>query len=111
MKTLIAAAFFATLGLAAAQAMPVAPVPADGLTTQVAQGCGPGLCAQRRRPLPPGLHGALLPSRHASQLHRPLPPEPLTALRRTESTAPQQRRRFSLLSLSRGRGTMAHRVL
>jgi len=42
MKTLIAAAFFATLGLAAAQAMPVAPAPAGGLTTQVAQGCGPG---------------------------------------------------------------------
>ncbi len=43
MKSLIAAAFIATLGLGAAQAMPVAPVEADGLTTQVAQGCGPGL--------------------------------------------------------------------
>ena len=44
MKSLIAAAaFIATLGLGAAQAMPVAPVQADGLTTQVAQGCGPGM--------------------------------------------------------------------
>jgi len=65
MKTLIAAAFFATLGLAAAQAMPVAPAPADGLTTQVAQGCGPGFArnaAGRCRPAylarscPPGMH-------------------------------------------------------
>jgi len=44
MKSLIAAAaLFATLGLGAAQAMPVAPVQADGLTTQIAQGCGPGM--------------------------------------------------------------------
>ena len=65
MKTLIAAAFFATLGLAAAQAMPVAPVQSDGLTTQVAQGCGPGFArnaAGRCRPAymtracPPGMH-------------------------------------------------------
>ena len=43
MKSLIAAVFVATLGLGAAQAMPVAPVQADGLTTQIAQGCGPGM--------------------------------------------------------------------
>ena len=48
MKTLIAAAFFATLGLATAQAMPVAPVQSDGLTTQVAQGCGPGMARNAR---------------------------------------------------------------
>ena len=64
-KTLIAAAVFATLGLATAQAMPVAPAPADGLTTQIAQGCGPGMArnaAGRCRPAfmarrcPPGMH-------------------------------------------------------
>ena len=64
MKSLIAAAaLFATLG--AAQAMPVAPVQADGLTTTVAQGCGPGMrrnAAGRCRPgfvvraCPPGRH-------------------------------------------------------
>ena len=44
MKSLIAAAaFIATLGLGAAQALPVAPVQAEGLTTQIAQGCGPGM--------------------------------------------------------------------
>ena len=43
MKSLIAAAFIATLGLGAAQAMPLAPIQADGLSTQVAQGCGPGM--------------------------------------------------------------------
>lgn len=65
MKTLIAAAFFATLGLATAQAMPVAPVESDGLTTQVAQGCGPGFARNafgKCRPAfvvrgcPPGRH-------------------------------------------------------
>jgi hypothetical protein len=54
MKSLIAAAaFIATIGLGTAQAMPVAPVQADGLTTQVAQGCGPGMArnpAGRCRP-------------------------------------------------------------
>ena len=44
MKKTIALAFIAALAFAgAAEAMPVAPVQADGLTTQVAQGCGPGL--------------------------------------------------------------------
>ena len=43
MKKLVAATFIAALGIvASAQAMPVAPMQADGLTTQVAQGCGPG---------------------------------------------------------------------
>lgn len=43
MKTLIAATFIAALGFAvSAQAMPVGPAPADGLTHKVAQGCGPG---------------------------------------------------------------------
>jgi hypothetical protein len=65
MKSLIAAAFIATLGLSAAQAMPVAPVQADGLTTQIAQGCGPGMArnaAGRCRPAfmtrgcGPGMH-------------------------------------------------------
>ena len=66
MKTLIAATFIAALGLAAsAQAMPVAPMQADGLTTQVAQGCGPGFArnaagkcrpAYMTRSCPPGQH-------------------------------------------------------
>jgi len=43
MKTLIAITFVAALGFAAsAQAMPVSPAPADGLTTKIADGCGPG---------------------------------------------------------------------
>jgi hypothetical protein len=65
MKSLIAAAFIATLGLGAAQAMPLAPIQADGLTTQVAEGCGPGMTrngAGRCRPkfmareCRPGMH-------------------------------------------------------
>ena len=65
MKT-IALAFVAVLGLAgAAQAMPVAPVQADGLTTLVAQGCGPGMARNAAgrcrpkfmaRPCRPGWH-------------------------------------------------------
>ncbi len=44
MKTTIALAFVAALGFAgAAQAMPVAPLPADDLVSQVRQGCGPGM--------------------------------------------------------------------
>ena len=43
MKTLIAVAFVAAFGFAAsAQAMPISQAPADGLTTKVAEGCGPG---------------------------------------------------------------------
>jgi hypothetical protein len=43
MKTLIAVTFVAAFGFAvSAQAMPLAPAPADGLTTKVAEGCGPG---------------------------------------------------------------------
>jgi uncharacterized low-complexity protein len=43
MKTLIAVTFVAALGFAAsAQAMPVSQAPADGLITQVRDGCGPG---------------------------------------------------------------------
>jgi len=69
MKSILAAALFATLGLASAQAMPVAPAPADGMTTLVAQGCGPGLArnaAGRCRPAymtrscPPGMHRGVL---------------------------------------------------
>ena len=66
MKTLIAFTFVAALGFAAsAQAMPVAPAPSDGLTTKVAQGCGPGMArnsagrcrpAFMTRPCPPGMH-------------------------------------------------------
>jgi hypothetical protein len=66
MKTLIAITFVAALGFAAsAQAMPVAPAPSDGLTTKVAQGCGPGMArnaagrcrpAFMARPCPPGMH-------------------------------------------------------
>jgi hypothetical protein len=66
MKTLIAATFVAALGFATSvQAMPVAPVQADGLTTQVAQGCGPGMArnaagrcrpAYMTRPCGPGMH-------------------------------------------------------
>ena len=69
MKT-IALAFVAVLGLAgAAQAMPVAPVAADGLTTLVAQGCGPGMArnaagkcrpSYMTRPCPPGMHRGVL---------------------------------------------------
>jgi hypothetical protein len=65
MKTLLAATFIAAFGFAAsAQAMPVAPAPADGLTTQVAQGCGPGMMRNEfghcrpafvARPCPPGM--------------------------------------------------------
>jgi hypothetical protein len=63
MKSLIAAAFVIAFA-GAAQAMPVAPLSADGLTTQVAQGCGPGMrrnaegrCrpAYMARPCPPGM--------------------------------------------------------
>lgn len=66
MKTPLAAAFVVGLGFAgAAQAMPVAPVPSDGMTTLVAQGCGPGFArnpAGHCRPkymlhaCPPGMH-------------------------------------------------------
>ena len=65
MKSLIAAAFIATLGLGAAQAMPLAPMQADGLTTQVAEGCGPGMTRNREgrcrpkfmaRECRPGMH-------------------------------------------------------
>ena len=63
MKTLIAAAIISLGALSAAQAMPVAPAPADGLTITVAQGCGPGMArnamgrcrpAYMARPCPPG---------------------------------------------------------
>ena len=67
MKTLIAVTFVAPLGFAAsAQAMPFSQAPADGLTTKVADGCGPGRvrgpagrCHWRgavARPCPPGMH-------------------------------------------------------
>jgi hypothetical protein len=67
MRKLIAITFIAALGFAAsAQAMLLAPAPADGLTIHVAQGCGPGLrrnvageCRPGfmvRRPCPPGMH-------------------------------------------------------
>lgn len=65
MKSLIAAAIISFGALSAAQAMPVAPAPADGLTTLVAQGCGPGMArnaAGRCRPAfiargcGPGMH-------------------------------------------------------
>ena len=64
MKFLIAAAVFSLGALSAAQAMPVAPLPADGLINQVAQGCGPGMArnamgrcrpAFMARPCPPGM--------------------------------------------------------
>ncbi|TMI99972.1 MAG: hypothetical protein E6G97_20495 [Alphaproteobacteria bacterium] len=42
MKMLIAAAVVSLGGLGLAQAMPVAPAPADGIVTLAAQGCGPG---------------------------------------------------------------------
>jgi hypothetical protein len=58
--------FIAALGFAAsAHAMPVAPVQNDGLTTLVAEGCGPGMArngAGRCRPkfmareCPRGMH-------------------------------------------------------
>lgn len=63
MKTLITAAFVIALA-GAAQAMPVAPLAADGLTTLVAQGCGPGMRRNERgrcrpaymaRPCAPGM--------------------------------------------------------
>jgi len=65
MKTLIAAAIISLGALSAAQAMPVAPAPADGLTIHVAQGCGPGMARNAMgrcrpgymaRPCPPGFH-------------------------------------------------------
>ena len=42
MKMLIAAAVISLGGLGAAHALPLAPAPAEGLATPVAQGCGPG---------------------------------------------------------------------
>jgi len=48
MKFLIAAAVISLGALSAAQAMPVAPLNADGLTTPVAQGCGPGMARNAR---------------------------------------------------------------
>jgi hypothetical protein len=63
MKSLIAAAFVIAFA-GAAQAMPVTPLATDGLTTQVAQGCGPGMArnamgrcrpAFMARPCPPGM--------------------------------------------------------
>jgi hypothetical protein len=48
MKFLIAAAVISLGALSAAQAMPVAPLPADGLINQVAQGCGPGMARNAR---------------------------------------------------------------
>ncbi|MBV8835549.1 MAG: hypothetical protein JO000_03340 [Alphaproteobacteria bacterium] len=43
MKTLLAVTFVAAFGFTvSAQAMPVAPAPVDGMTTKVAEGCGPG---------------------------------------------------------------------
>ena len=67
MRSLIAAAIISLGALSVAQAMPVAPAPADGLTTLVAQGCGPGFhrgpagrCRPNIgpiiRPCPPGFH-------------------------------------------------------
>jgi len=65
MKTLIAAAIVSLATLSAAQAMPVAPAPADGLAIHVAQGCGPGMARNAMghcrpafvtRPCPPGMH-------------------------------------------------------
>jgi hypothetical protein len=65
MKTLIAAAVISIGAFSAAQAMPVAPAPADGLTITVAQGCGPGMARNAMgrcrpafvaRPCPPGMH-------------------------------------------------------
>lgn len=64
MKTLIAAAFVVALA-STAQAMPVAPMPSDGMITHVAQGCGPGMARNDRgrcrpaymtRRCPPGMH-------------------------------------------------------
>jgi hypothetical protein len=49
MKKTIALAFFAAFSFAgAAQAMPVAPMPAGGLIEHVAQGCGPGMSRNAR---------------------------------------------------------------
>jgi hypothetical protein len=64
MKSLLTAAFVIALA-GAAQAMPVVPAPADGLTTLAAQGCGPGMARNAMgrcrpgymaRPCPPGFH-------------------------------------------------------
>jgi hypothetical protein len=70
MKSLIAATFIAALGFAgAAQAMPVAPIAADGAIEHVAQGCGPGMSRNAAgrcrptfmaRPCPPGMHRGYL---------------------------------------------------
>ena len=67
MKTLIAAAIISIGAFSAAQAMPVAPAPADEAVTLIAQGCGPGMhrgpmggCRPNGgpmiRPCPPGMH-------------------------------------------------------
>ncbi len=49
MKTILAAAVFAVVGLGAANAMPVAPLSAADTADviQVAQGCGPGYARGR----------------------------------------------------------------
>ena len=65
MKTALALALFATIGLAAsAQAMPVAPIQSNDMIETVAQGCGPGMrrninghcrpAVMVKRPCPPG---------------------------------------------------------
>ena len=68
MKSLITAAFVLALA-GAAQALPVAPLPGDGLTTHVAQGCGPGFArnaagrcrpAYMARPCPRGMHRSVM---------------------------------------------------
>jgi CDP-diacylglycerol pyrophosphatase len=68
MKSLLTAAFVIALA-GAAQAMPVAPVATDGLTTLVAQGCGPGMArnpmgkcrpAYMARSCPPGMHRGVM---------------------------------------------------
>jgi hypothetical protein len=65
MKTLIAAAIISIGAFSAAQAMPVAPAPADEAVTLIAQGCGPGMARNAMgrcrpafvaRPCPPGMH-------------------------------------------------------
>ena len=48
MKSLIAAAVLSLGALSVAQAMPVAPLPADDVATQIAQGCGPGMARNAR---------------------------------------------------------------
>ena len=61
-KTLIAAAVISLGGWSVAHALPIAPIPSEGLATPVAQGCGPGFhrdlagrCVsdERGRPCPP----------------------------------------------------------